>query len=65
MRLTIESVDLRPGATTARCVGISEEGARFAFAGDWRPCEVIAEALDNGEEVEVEVEPWQILALLG
>ena len=44
-------------------VGLDEEGRRIRFAGDWRPIEALAEALDAGEVVEAEVEGWQILGV--
>ena len=41
--------------------GIDEQGTCFWFAADHRAGHSIMEAFAEGEEVEVEVESWQIL----
>ena len=61
-RLTLTRIDLVPGCTVGTGVGLDANGNEVTFAGDWRPLLQCAEALDSGEEVEVLLQDWQVLA---
>lgn len=41
--------------------GEDEDGTTWYFAADHRPAWAIVEALEAGEDVEVEVEEWQLM----
>jgi len=60
MFLTIESVT-RSGASVWTAVGVDAEGQRHRFAGDWRPMRDVADAIDAGEVIEIDVSDWQLL----
>lgn len=61
MRVSVTCVTYG-GGTVATAIGTDmETGDWVTFAGDARPMMDIGEALAAGEDVEVDVEPWQIL----
>ena len=62
IRVTLSRIDLVPGCTVGTGVGLDAEGNEVTFAADWRPALALAEALAAGEEVEVLLEDWQVLA---
>lgn len=62
LRVTVNHVQITPGCTVALGEGTDECGRAVSFAGDWRPMLTIAEALEAGEEVQVYLDHWQVLA---
>jgi hypothetical protein len=60
MNVTVEAIERCEGSVTV-ARGIDDDGFIIRFAGDARPLAAIAEALEAGEDVEVELEDWQIL----
>lgn len=63
--LTITEVIPNPGATVWSAQGLDEDGRLVTFAGDYRMMAGLygawMDAEEYGEEVEAEVQPWQIL----
>lgn len=53
------------GGTVGVLIGFDQSGAEVRIGVDWRPLEGIAGALNEGLEVEVEYEPWQVLRRSG
>jgi hypothetical protein len=62
--VTVDSIHVAGHSTIAYGVGRSERGDLVHFAGDWRPMLEILKAVQEGEEVVVELEPWQIVAVI-
>jgi hypothetical protein len=62
IRVIVTQVQITPGSTVALGEGLDEGGRAVSFAGDWRPMLAIADALEAGEDVEVYLDPWQIIA---
>ena len=62
MRVEVTAVDYSSGGIAVGH-GLNDQLETVIFAGDWRPMLQIAEALDDGEIVEVELEDWQILSV--
>jgi hypothetical protein len=62
--VSVDSVHVAGHSTLGYGVGRSERGELVHFAGDWRPMAEILVAIGNGEAVDVELESWQILAVL-
>lgn len=60
MRITVTGISM--AGSIAYGYGRSDDGRQVRFAGDWRPMRDIDRALKAGEEVEVEVEDWQVLS---
>lgn len=62
MSITVSVTSVVPNGSIAIAFGTNvETGKKVSFGGDWRPLRDVAEAIDNGEYVEVEVEEWQLL----
>lgn len=62
MLATVTSIEPPDGSTVTTGTAIEVETDRqVKFACDWRPALAIHAALEDGEDVEVELEPWQIL----
>lgn len=59
---TVLRVDLTPGSSVGIGYATDSEGREFAFAGDWRPMLLIAEALHDGEAIEVWLDGWEIIS---
>lgn len=49
------------GESVVTALAETEDGQIISFAGSWREMIIIAEALDENKEPEVEIESWQIL----
>jgi hypothetical protein len=64
MTVIVDSIHVAGHSTIAYGVGRSERDELVHFAGDWRPMLRILEAVQAGEEVTVELEPWQIVAVI-
>jgi len=62
LRVTLTRIHLVPGRTVATGAGLDAEGNEVAFATDWRPALALAEALETGDQIEVVIEDWQVLA---
>jgi hypothetical protein len=62
LRVTLSRLDLVPGCTVATGVGLDADGNEVTFGCDWRPAVALAAALAAGEEVEVYLDDWQVLA---
>ena len=62
IRAKVTSVKVLPGSTISTGRALDDEGRALIFAGDWRAMLAIAEALEAGEEVQVYLEHWQVLA---
>lgn len=60
MNVTVECIERYEGSVTV-ARGITDEGDYVSFAGDARPMAAIADALEQGEDVEVEIDAWQVL----
>jgi hypothetical protein len=68
MKVIVTSVEDYWGSTITHGAGIhvTDDGVEVVhFAGDWRPMRNIAEALHAGDQVEVELEDWQITGIRG
>ena len=65
MRVKLGSVTFLKAAGSGYGIGLSADGHRVEFLGDWRTLSGFVEALDNQEIVHVEVETWQVIALDG
>lgn len=61
MKVTVTRVSWNGASTVAIGEGVAEDGTPVRFAGDWRPMRDIAIALESGDEVEANVESWQVL----
>lgn len=61
MRVTVESVFYR-GGSLAVGKGANEQGEDVYFGGDWREMRDIGNAIDAGEEVQIELESWQLIS---
>ena len=61
MRVSVSCVTYDGGSVATATGTDMETGDWVTFAGDHRPMMAIAEALATGEDVEVDVEDWQIL----
>jgi len=61
MRLTVISASHGAGQSIAVLEGVDEDDMVWRFGADWRCAYDIAEALEAGEDVEVEIEDWQVL----
>jgi len=59
--VTVETV-VRDEGSIVILGGTTDDGQYLTFAADHRPAYAIAQALDEGEEPRVELEPWQILS---
>lgn len=62
LRVTVTRIDLVPGCTVATGVGHDADGNEITFGADWRRALALAEALEAGEEVEIVLDDWQIIA---
>ena len=51
------------GGTIATGSGTDERGRTVTFAGDWRPMQTLAEAVESEGEVEVYVPEWAVLSI--
>lgn len=58
----VTSVDITPGSSVGIGHATDTQGQAITFAGDWRPMLLIAEALHDGEEVEVWLDGWEIIS---
>ena len=65
MQVRVASVSFLQAAGAGYGIGLSDEGNRVEFIGDWRSLAELRPILDAGERVELEREPWQILAVNG
>jgi hypothetical protein len=62
MLITVTEIDPPDGSTVTVGHGVEvETDRRIRFACDWRPAMAIFDAISQGEDVEVELESWQIL----
>lgn len=53
-----------PFASVVRASGrLDDHGNTVEFGGDWRPMSTINDALARGEDVQVEIEDWQVLSM--
>jgi hypothetical protein len=60
MKLIVTSI-APEGGSIAIGVGLDDHGAEHYFACEYRMGAGIAEAIDAGEEPQVDVEAWQLL----
>lgn len=63
MRLKLGSVAFLAAAGSGYGIGLTDEGHRVEFIGDWRELADLQPALDGPEPVYLEVEDWQVLAV--
>jgi len=61
LTVTSEATFVQDGSVVT-VTGQDDEGRDWVFAGDWRPMLDLAAVVQDEGEVEVSVEPWQILA---
>lgn len=59
--MNVHVLQVEPAGSVAIGTGLDDDGKTVRFGGDWRPMADIAQALEAGEDVEVELEGWQIL----
>ena len=62
LRVTVTRMDVTPGSTVGVGHGTDSMGRELSFGADWRCALAIREALQLGEQVEVHLEGWQVLA---
>jgi hypothetical protein len=62
--LNVHAIKYDGKSTIAIGVGTDDGGNEVRFAGDWRPMQDIAEAIQRGEIPEVEVPDWAVLGPL-
>jgi hypothetical protein len=58
---------VHPWDSTRTGVGVAEDLTVLTFAGDTRVMETLRERIEEAEDeddVQVEIEPWQVLAIL-
>ena len=61
MTLIVKSVSIPAYSSLGYGEGETEDGRAVRFAGDHRSMQHLGEAINSGEEVEVEIEPWQVV----
>lgn len=62
-RVLVTSVEV-DASSVSRATGIDvETDEQIVFAGDTRLMVDVAQAIDNAEDVEVEIEGWQVLTV--
>lgn len=60
MRVQVMSIRVPAMSTIGFGTGIDEAGSEIKFVGDWRPMRDLGEALQQGMDIEVEIEDWQV-----
>ena len=63
MRIKVGSVAFLTAAGSGYGIGLTVDGHRVEFLGDWRDLADLQPALDVSEPVYLEVEDWQVLAI--
>lgn len=63
MRIKVGSVAFLAAAGSGYGIGLSDDGHRVEFLGDWRDLADMQPALDGPEPVYLEVEDWRVLAV--
>ncbi len=63
MRVKVGSVAFLRSAGSGYGIGLTDDGHRVEFIGDWRDLADLQPALDGPEPVYLEVEDWQVLAI--
>jgi hypothetical protein len=63
MRVKVGSVAFLKAAGSGYGIGLTDDGHRVEFLGDWSALAAIRARLDEGEAIHVEVEGWQVLAV--
>jgi hypothetical protein len=62
VRVKVGSVAFLKAAGSGYAIGLTDDGHRVEFLGDWSALAELQAQLDNGESVYVEVEDWQVIA---
>lgn len=66
MLVTVTEIEPPDGNTVTVGYGIEHETDRLVkFALDWRPAMDLYAHLADGEDIEVELEGWQVLSAVG
>jgi len=60
--VTVTGIERASGSVWV-LVGLTDDGDLVRFGADWRPARDIAAALDDGDDVAVLVDGWQILSV--
>jgi hypothetical protein len=63
MRVKVGSIAFLAAAGSGYGIGLTDDGHRVEFLGDWRDLAELEPALDRDEPVYLEVEDWQVLAI--
>ena len=61
MRVKIGSVAFLKAAGSGYAIGLSDDGHRVEFLGDWSAFAGLQAQLNDGEPVYVEVADWQVV----
>lgn len=61
--VAVTNIEVRGGCSLGFGWGTDDDGNTVSFAGDHRPMTHIAEALIAGEDVTVDLEPYQVLSI--
>jgi hypothetical protein len=62
MRVKIGSIAFLKAAASGYAIGLTNDGHRVEFLGDWSVLEDLQAELENDEVVYVEVADWQVVA---
>lgn len=63
MRVKIGSVAFLKAAGSGYAIGLTDDGHRVEFLGDWSALAGLQERLDAGEATYVDIDDWQVIAL--
>jgi hypothetical protein len=63
VRVKVGSVAFLKAAGSGYGIGLSDDGHRVEFLGDWRDLAELQPALDRQDATYVDVEEWQVLAV--
>jgi hypothetical protein len=62
MRVKVGSIAFLKAAGSGYGIGLTDDGHRVEFLGDWSALGELQAELDDREPVYVEVEDWQVVA---
>lgn len=63
MRVKVGSVAFLKAAGCGYGIGLSDDGHRVEFVGDWRALAELEPELDGKDPVYLELDNWQVLAV--
>jgi hypothetical protein len=62
-RIKVGSVAFLRAAGSGYGIGLTDDGHRVEFLGDWSALADLRARLDAGEAIHIEIESWQVLAI--